>query len=111
MQKDERRVQYAPKSYPGLIDDIDAFLKAALGLEVYQEAANEYRKKLRSSTAAVPTQRHVPRFLRVVLSPDKELQHLGKVSSSNSVAFRWDAVEEYAGSMANGFHTQSSVVQ
>jgi hypothetical protein len=103
LQRDGKRVQYAPIAYPDLKRDMEGLLENMLGSDEYQPVANRYCSKLRSANHEPPPipKREVPRYLRIVASPDDKQEHrLLAEPLGNVVTLKWDVVTECIGSVA-----------
>lgn len=100
-------MQYAPSKYPGLADDIMTVLESMLGSAESKPLIDDYRQKLRSSTAssqkfASQPQRQTPRYLRIIATRDDNQKQRLKAEWKGDVGvMRWESVERYLGSVAN----------
>ncbi|KAF8510406.1 hypothetical protein BU17DRAFT_98110 [Hysterangium stoloniferum] len=99
--------QYAPKSYPNLINDLMTTLEIILGPEIYMPIVETYCKKLHNSiqaqqqSASDSSRRQTPRFLRIIATPDDEQRERLKAEWKGDLAvLRWDVVRDCIGSMA-----------
>jgi len=105
-QADGDQGQYAPVSYPNLVNDLNGTLEMVLGREVYTPIiAEAYCSKLHSSTQACQqsashSARQTPIFLSVIATPDDEGQRNLSGGKDDVAVFRWDKVKEYIGSTA-----------
>src|ERR1700737_991858 len=98
------REQYAPSAYPGLSKDIMDVLELMLGSAEYKPVVDEYRNKLRSSTAlnqqfASQPPRKTSKYLCIIAT--KEAHQLWESGGESDVeVLRWELVEQYLGSTA-----------
>jgi hypothetical protein len=106
--QDGSRVPYAPVKYPDLSEHLDGFLERLLGKETYDHQVNGYRTKLRSANQQpVIPKRKMPRFLRVITTPDDGRKRRLKAASKGDLAMlRWDIMKEY-GISEGLFETQT----
>jgi hypothetical protein len=95
-------VQYAPSAYPGLSNDIMDVLGLMLGSAEYKPIVDEYRMKLRSSTAlnqqfASQPLRKTPKYLRIIATKQAHQRWESECKGDVGV-LRWELVEQYLGS-------------
>jgi len=99
------REQYAPLKYPGLADEIMDTIELMLGAAEYKPVVDDYRAKLRSSTAvneqlASQPSRQTPKYLRLIATPEARQQWKSECSGNVGV-LRWEVMQTYLGSTAD----------
>ncbi|KAF8351495.1 hypothetical protein F5887DRAFT_211424 [Amanita rubescens] len=99
------RVQYAPSKYSGLSDELMDAMQSMLGYAEYKPVIEEYRKKLRSTTAlnerfeSQPS-RKTPKYLRIIATRQAHRRWESECSGDVGV-LRYNLVEAYLGSTAD----------
>ena len=92
--------------YPNLLNDLEVTLKMVLGEDGdAPEVVHSYLTRLQSKTQATnrqspSTSRKMPRFLRIISSPDDD-QKQRLDGKDDLVLLRWGKVKEYIGSTAD----------
>ena len=99
LQKKEKRVEYAPVSYPDLSTEVGSFFQNTIGPEVSTKMANVYCDMLRCSTQV---QRNInspkcktPRYLSIIATPDDKQQKCLEKLMSVSAVLKWELMTKY----------------